>query len=141
MSRARSGFTLVETLVALAILGATLLLGMSLIAQQPRVRAKVRAHHEAQAAVASVLEGLRAGTVPLTPGLVPTPTAADAADGLLLRLEVAADPRAPGLAHLTVTAHYQVDGQLMERRVETLTWTGPAGPAPASRALPPGRAP
>lgn len=121
------GFTLVEALVALAILSFTLLLGMGVLAQQPRIQLKLRAHQEAHAALGRVLEGIRAGTVPLKPGALPPAalTATGAVDGLVLRLDVDADPDVPGLSHLTVSAHYTVRGQLFQRRLESMVWRRP----------------
>jgi len=120
------GFTLVETLVALVLLGVALLLGVAILAQQPKIQLKLRAHQEAHAALGRALEGIRAGTVPLTPGtLSPGPVTPIAADGLVLRLAIEPDPTVPGLSHVSVSAHYTVRGQLLQRRVETMTWRRP----------------
>lgn len=120
------GFTLVETAVALVILGVALLLGMGLLAQQPKIQLKLRAHQEAHAALGRMLEGIRAGTVPLTPGpLPPGPVPPTAADGLVLRLGVEPDPTVPGLSRVAVTAHYTVRGQLFQRQVDTMVWRRP----------------
>jgi type II secretory pathway pseudopilin PulG len=116
----------VETLVALVILTVALLLGLSILTQQPKIQLKLRAHQEAHAALARVLEGLRAGTVPVASGAVsPSPVTPIAADGLVVRLTVDPDPDVPGLSRVTAVASYTVRGQLLERRVETLTWRRP----------------
>ena len=120
------GFTLVETLVALVLLGVALLLGVGILARQPEIQLKLRAHQEAHAALSRTLEGIRAGTVPLTPGTLPTgPLTPTAADGLVLRLGVEADPTVPGLSRVSVSAHYTVRGQLLQRRVDTMVWRRP----------------
>lgn len=135
-----------ETLVALAILGLALLLGMEVLLQQPRIQLKLRAHQEAHAALGRALEGIRAGTVPLTTGTVedperisdlqPTPSPRlprlrapapilRAADGLVVRTTVSSEGAVPGLSHVVLTAQYTVRGQLFERRVETMVWRRP----------------
>lgn len=145
-----AGFTLVEALIALAILGGALLLGMEILLQQTQIQRKLRAHQEAHAALGRALEAIRAGTVPLVTGPVTGPStvltpatplrsgarapltpatdatpAVDATDGLDVRMTVDPDPSVPGLARVLLVAHYTVRGQLFERRVETMVWRRP----------------
>lgn len=125
------GFTLVEALVALALIFTALLLSMSLLWQQPRTQLRLRAQQEALGAIEGVLEEIRAGR-PVSGGFLPTTPydrAADvrastprAADGLRLRLQVEPDPSVPNLQHVTVTAFYRVLGKPERRTVRTMVW-------------------
>ena len=60
-----SGFTLLEALVALALLGVALLMGMQLIVQTPRVVRRLDAERQAFRALEATLEGLRSSSTPL----------------------------------------------------------------------------
>src|SRR5205807_988666 len=63
--RGESGFTVVEALIALVIIGVALLLGMGLLLQQPRVLHRIDAQRQALRAIESTIESLRAGLLPL----------------------------------------------------------------------------
>jgi len=123
----RAGFSLVETLVALAILMVALLLGLPLLLEQPRVLARVEAQRQATRAIEATLEALRAGEVPLQPARVQGFALAagePAPRGLALWLDVApAGP--PYLYDVTLRTRVDVLGQPLERRVETLIWSPP----------------
>lgn len=69
-SPAGAGFTLLEAVVALGILSLALMLGLAVLAQQPRIHRHAQAHREAHQALSATLEGLRAGTVPAVSGTV-----------------------------------------------------------------------
>ena len=60
-----SGFTLIEALVALTILGVALLLGMQLLIQTPRIIRRIDAERQAFRALEATLEGVRAGVIAL----------------------------------------------------------------------------
>src|SRR4051812_18013433 len=60
-----NGFTLVEALIALTILGVALLLGLGLILQWPRDIRRLDAERQAMRALEATLEGMRAGTIPV----------------------------------------------------------------------------
>jgi len=120
-----TGFTLLETLVALALAGLALIVTLALLAQEPRAHRRLDAHRRALDALGAALEAVRAGRLtpaggpidPAAAGLEPMPF-------LDLRAEVH-DLSPPGLARLVVVASYAVDGRRVERRVETLLWRPP----------------
>jgi prepilin-type N-terminal cleavage/methylation domain-containing protein len=130
--RPQSGFSLAETLVALAILGTALLMGTALVLQHPRVVKRVDAGRQAYRALESTLESVRAGLLPLEPlaldGFV---TAAGGSPPQDLAISMDVDPRpVPGLYQVTLVARYSVLGEAKEKRVETLVWRQPRAPSP-----------
>jgi prepilin-type N-terminal cleavage/methylation domain-containing protein len=116
--RAPRGFTLVETLIALALLTLTLLLGLGLVLQHPRIVRRLDAQREALHAMEAALEALRAGALPLVSQDLPPVGLHRTA--LTVRIEPAGSP--PGLYRVEVRARYQVEGQTRERKVESLVW-------------------
>ncbi|HTG37079.1 MAG TPA: prepilin-type N-terminal cleavage/methylation domain-containing protein [Thermoanaerobaculia bacterium] len=104
-----SGFTLIEALVALTLLGVALLLGMQLLIQTPRIISRIDAERQAFRAMEATLESLRAG-------LPPPPD-------LEVKVSVEEEPaHLPGLSHVTLTAHYSVLGVDHKKQLETLVW-------------------
>jgi prepilin-type N-terminal cleavage/methylation domain-containing protein len=131
-TRGQSGFSLAETVVALAILGVALLMGLGLVLQHPRVVKRVDAEREAYRALESTLESVRAGLIPLQPltldGFV---TAAGTAPPKELAISMDVRPRAtPGLYDVTLVARYQIFGETKEKKVETMIWRQPRAPSP-----------
>jgi prepilin-type N-terminal cleavage/methylation domain-containing protein len=120
-SRTIRGFTLVETLVALVLLTLTLLLGLGLVLQHPRIVRRLDAQREALHLLEGSLEALRAGALPLVPQELP------ATGPHRMSLSVGVEPASspPGLYKVDVRVDYVVDGQLRERSVETLVWRPP----------------
>lgn len=123
----RAGFSLIETLVALSLVGVALLLTMSLLFQEPRVMRRVAAHEQALRALEVTLEAVRAGrAVPL--GREQVDLAAlyqpeeETADDLRVWTEREASSPG-GLYPLTLIARYRVGGQPFQRTVETMVWT------------------
>jgi prepilin-type N-terminal cleavage/methylation domain-containing protein len=119
-----SGFTLLEALVALALLGVALLLGMQLLVQAPRVIRRLDAERQAFRALEATLEGLRSSSTPLQDeelqGFL-TEAGSPAPDDLTVSVLVApAD--LPGLYHVTLTANYKVLNVKYTKRIETLFW-------------------
>ena len=125
----RSGFTLLETLVALSLLAVAMLLTLSLIFQEPRTLNRLDAHEQAFRALEQTLEGIRAGrTVPLgrqpvDPGWLLLPEDPAARD---LRIWSERQPESgSGLYRLTLTARYRAGRDWYRRSLETLVWYPP----------------
>ena len=119
-----NGFTLLEALVALAILGIALLLGMQLLIQAPRVVRRLDAERQAFRALEATLESLRASGGPLEDEeLSHFFTAAGTPAPAELTVSVEVVPGSlPGLYHVTLTAHYTVLNVAYKKRLETLFW-------------------
>lgn len=117
-TRAPHGFTLIETLVALFLLTLTLLLGLGLVLQHPRIVRRLDAQREALHSLEATLEALRAGALPLASQDLP-PVGRHRMT-LSVRIEPAGYP--PGLYRVEVRARYLVAGQPREQSVESLLW-------------------
>lgn len=115
------GFTLVETLVALALLTLALLLGLGLVLQHPRIVRRLDAQREAIHSLEVTLEALRAGGLPLVSQTLPP----IGPRKLALSIQVTPEGYPPGLYRVLVRAAWQVEGQPRERAVETLLWRYP----------------
>lgn len=116
------GFSLTEALVALAIVGLALLLGLGLVFQQQRTLLRLEARAEADAALGDALEQLRAGAWPLVSGPVPVGVDAGAAEELtVVVLVTLAEPPAD-LYRGRLLARYTVAGEVEARMVETQFW-------------------
>jgi len=107
-----SGFTLLETLVSLAILTLALLLGVDAFLQHARVTQRMENERQAYRALESTLEAVRAGVLPLSSTwlegfttAVGTPAPRD------LRVWLQVDPLpTPGLYELHLQATYTLEG-------------------------------
>jgi len=126
-----NGFTLIEALVALTILGVALLLGMQLLIQTPRIISRIDAERKAFRALEATLDGVRAGVIALrdpegNPDQVLTgfftaagPVREPEEFHLAVFMHVeSAD--LPGLCHVTLTAQYLVLNVQHEKQLETL---------------------
>lgn len=122
----RQGFSLLETLVALTLIGVALLLTMALLAQHPWVSRRLDAHLEAIHVLDQTHEAVRAGLSIPSSGSATVdwqtfdpPPSVTVAENLRVVLEVEATGT-PHLVHLTLRARYSVRGGSFERTVETL---------------------
>jgi prepilin-type N-terminal cleavage/methylation domain-containing protein len=127
-----SGFTLIEALVALTLLGVALLLGMQLLIQTPRIIHRIDAERQAFRALEATLEGVRAGVIALrAPDGKPDQELSDfytaagppprKPDDLDLKVFMHVEPAdLPGLCHVTLTAHYLALKVDHKQQLETL---------------------
>lgn len=124
--RAR-GFTLVEVLITLTVLGVALLLGMELVLQNPRIVRRVDGERQAFRAMETALEAVRAGVIPLESGPIPNdfvPVGFPEPQDLRLAMDVT--PTTPaGLYEVTVTAQYKVFNHKHKKQLETMVWISP----------------
>jgi prepilin-type N-terminal cleavage/methylation domain-containing protein len=117
------GFSLVETLIALAIVALVMTVGMSLLAQQSGVVRRQEAHQEAMRIIESTLEGVRGGLVPLISGRQQVPVTSTQTDALVLWMEVTPRDEPPNLFEVSVEARYVVGSQTLRRGVKTMVWS------------------
>jgi len=117
-----NGFTLLEALIALTILGVALLLGMALVIQLPRDVRRLDAEREAMRAMEASLEAMRAGALPVEnselTGFI-TMAGASAARDLGITVLVTPTTR-PGLYQVTLTAHYSVLNTKHKKQLQAL---------------------
>ena len=119
-----AGFSLIEALVGLTLIGVALLLSMALLAQQPGVERRLAAHHEALLAMKSELEGLRSALVlpadgELDPAGRPPPASAES---LRIWVDVEARPE-PSLYEVEVLSRYAVGGKTYELKLRSMIFT------------------
>jgi len=118
------GFSLVETVVALALLAVILLSGLTLLTLQPRLQDRARAGQEALRAIEAALETLRAQELSLESGQLLPGIAYPVVDPnreLRVTLEVEA-LEAPDLFELRLVATYLTWGRPASRTVTTQAW-------------------
>jgi prepilin-type N-terminal cleavage/methylation domain-containing protein len=129
-----SGFTLLEVAIALAILSVALLLGMSFLLGEARAVRRLDADRSARGALASTLEAIRAGALPLQPGHFDRGDLAAALGGASpgdLAIDVGVVPASPpGLYEIDLRARYRVYGEMHERRLASLVWRPSGGESP-----------
>ena len=124
----QSGFTLLEVLIALTILGVAMLLGMGLVLQNPRIVRRTDAERQAFRAMESTLEAVRAGAIPLQASQLDafvTAVGTPAPKGLSIEMEVS-PTELPGLFEVTLSARYRVERQSVVKRLRTMIWSPPA---------------
>lgn len=125
----QTGFSLLEVLIALMVLGVALLLGMALVLQNPRIVRRADDERQAFRAMESTLEAVRAGAIPLLTselnGFV-TAVGTPAPKDLTIGMQV--DPTGlPGLYEVTLEARYSFARQKFVKRLRTMVWSPPPG--------------
>jgi prepilin-type N-terminal cleavage/methylation domain-containing protein len=126
-SRASSGFSLIEVLIALTLLGIALLLGMDLVLQNPRIVRRLDGERQAFRAMESTMEAVRVGVIPLENadlGNMVTAVGAPAPKDLTIAMQVG-PAGLPGLYQVTLTAKYSVLHQKYEKKLQTMVWSPP----------------
>jgi prepilin-type N-terminal cleavage/methylation domain-containing protein len=123
------GFTLVEALIALTVLGVALLMGMALVTQIRRDVLRLDAERQAMRAMEATLEAMRAGTLPVKickpPScelggfitLAGTPQAHD--PHIRITVDITSTSR-PGLYQVTLTAQYSVLNTQHKKQLQAL---------------------
>ena len=127
-ARSCDGFTLLESLVALVLIGVILLLTMSLMAQEPQIQRRLDAHVEVLDILEGAHESLRAG-LPILEGRHPFEWRAFEPEGGLrfaqgLQMWIEAFPygTVEGLFQVHLRARYSVGRQSFDREVITIAW-------------------
>lgn len=120
-----SGFSLVEVLVALVLLGVALLMGMQLVMQAPRIVRRTDAERQAFRAMESVLESVRAGLIPLENLEIEVfETAVGAPAPKDMKMLMWVEPTDPdGLYKVTLETSYTALGVKTEKKIETMVWS------------------
>jgi len=125
----QGGFTLLEALIALVLLGVALLLGMELVLQNPRMVRRMDGERQAFRAMEATLESVRAGAIPLITadlGSYSTAVGKPARHDLAISMQV--DPTdVPGLYQVTLQARYTADKRKVQKELQTKVWSPPKG--------------
>jgi type II secretory pathway pseudopilin PulG len=114
------GFTLIETLIALAVLFVVLIGLANGLMVARRASEALREQRRVDRMLEASLETLRVGGIPLRNGPVGMP-AAEPGFPVALQLEVV-PTRSAGLYEVTVYASYLRRGALLERRLTSQVW-------------------
>lgn len=129
-ARPHCGFSLVEVLIALALVALALLLSLSLLWQQPRVLERLEARRLASGVLEAAMETLRAGTLagvsslgPLTDGEVEweIPPGTAMPPHCTLRLSVT-ETAEESLFDVVLVASWRVQNRRFEHTLHTLVW-------------------
>lgn len=118
----QQGFTLIEALATIALIGLAVLISSSLVAVYPKNAERVAARCELLRVADATLEGVRSGHTPLQDGAaqVPIPVSRK----ITLQLTVRALEPA-GLYDVTVHAGTEVRGEPLTTTLQTMLWRPP----------------
>ncbi len=127
----QAGFSLIETLLGLMLIGIGLLFSFAFLLQHGQAVNRMRAHEAALQALDSYLEDLRGGAqADLLLGLPVTIDGGESSDGSesssnLPTIQLVSEivpASTNGLLRVRLTANYAVAGRLYKRQVESLLW-------------------
>lgn len=123
MSRHR-GVTLLETLVALALVALTLLLAMPLIALEARLERRLEARREARTILEAAMASVRSDPLadPRAAQVEPLSWPLRAAGEVGVAARVLVEPGPSNLSRLEVTVTWSVDGRREELHATSLLW-------------------
>jgi len=115
--------TLIECVAALALIGMAVLAAGAFVGVQPRLSKRLLAQQEAVRALEYALETVRAGELPLVPGIqvVAVPAPAEAARDLTVVLRTSPG-ELPGLFVVVAEASFSVQGRPYRRQITTMFW-------------------
>jgi prepilin-type N-terminal cleavage/methylation domain-containing protein len=114
--RRTAGFSLIEVLVALALVGALLLLATGFAWHRYRIERRLAAHRQVESELENAYEALRGGLLPLANASLPVPKGKL---GLRMTSEVTATGK-PHLVRLTLVASYESEGRPFRRSLDAL---------------------
>jgi prepilin-type N-terminal cleavage/methylation domain-containing protein len=115
--RGERGFSLLEVLVALALIAVVLLLASGFYWQQVRTDQRLARQRQADAALLATYELLRAGALPLADGELPDPTDSEIA------LTASLTPsETPGLTEIELAATFEIQGGTFRRTLDALLY-------------------
>ncbi len=121
----QAGFTLLEVVVSLVLIGLALFTAAALLVAHPRAVRQVEAERELLAVAEAAIEGVRSGLLPLADAdlteVVPRPTP-QVVTGLSVRLTVREAPDRDGLYRVTVVVRGTVLDRDVRRALETMVW-------------------
>jgi len=123
----QGGFSLLEALIALVLLGVALLMGMELVLQNPRMVRRMDGERQAFRAMESTIESVRAGAIPLETadlGAFSTAVGTPAPKDLAISMQVDPTPL-PGLFQVTLQARYTADKRKVQKELQTMVWSPP----------------
>ncbi len=117
-----AGFSLLETAIALAILGLALALSLVALSRGPRFIAEQDDRQRALRAVEAALEGIRSGSTPVLVGNHEGGMFSDGDDAVPVRLAISETP-ITDLYRVEAAASFQIRGEERWLVVTTLTWS------------------
>jgi prepilin-type N-terminal cleavage/methylation domain-containing protein len=122
--RAAAGFSLLECLIALLLVGFAILMATALLNTMTTTAARLAAQQELLRNVETVLAGVRAGALPLSSGPIAVDPGMSSAPVSDLRLALDVEPGSlPDLYQVTVHARCSfLQNRPLHRSVTTLVW-------------------
>jgi prepilin-type N-terminal cleavage/methylation domain-containing protein len=122
-SRGASGYSLVEVVVALALVGVALLVATNALQAHAMAAKRLEVRQQLLQAAENVLESLRGRAVPLAGGAIDADLVGDGRSGHTVHTFVEVAPGGiDGLHRVTVRARTRLRGLPEELELETMIW-------------------